>query len=256
MSTETVVRSYGWRPDLPDHRDHLYAAPAPILRGLPSIVDLRVGCPPIWDQGQLGSCTAHAIGAAVEFDRLKQHQPPIDPSRLFIYYNERAMEGTITSDAGAMIRDGIKSVATQGVCPESHWPYDVRRFAIRPTPLCYQEAIKDRALAYRRVNQALGEMQGCLAAGYPFVFGFSVYSSFETREVSNTGTAPMPGRKDSLLGGHAVLAVGYDDAEQRFLVRNSWGTGWGDHGFFTLPYAYLTSRQLASDFWTITSVAD
>jgi len=219
-------------------------------------VDLRVGCPPIWDQGQLGSCTAHAIAAAVEFDRIKQHLTPIDPSRLFIYYNERAMEGTISSDAGAMIRDGVKSVATQGVCPEAHWPYDVRRFTIRPTPLCYQEAVRDRALAYRRVTQSLGEIQGCLASGYPIIFGFSVYSSFETREVARTGTTPMPSRKDQLLGGHAVLAIGYDDATQRFLVRNSWGSGWGDHGYFTLPYAYMTSPQLTSDLWTITTVAD
>jgi C1A family cysteine protease len=251
-----VPGGWGWKPDRPDFRDHRFSTSAPTFAALPGMVDLRDQCPPIWDQGQLGSCTAHAIGAAVEYDRLKQGYPAIDPSRLFIYYNERAMEGTTGVDAGASIRDGIKSVNIQGVCGERLWPYDIRRFTQKPPPLCYQEAIKDRALTYRRVPQALGELQGCLASGYPIVFGFAVYSSFMTQQVARTGVAPIPSRRDRAMGGHAVLAVGYSEANQRFLCRNSWSEAWGARGYFTLPYAYMTSPQLASDLWTITTVAD
>jgi C1A family cysteine protease len=94
-------------------------------------------------------------------------------------------------------------------------------------------------------------MRGCLAAGYPFVFGFTVYSSFEGQEVAKTGVVSMPTPDEQVVGGHAVLAVGYDDASQAFIVRNSWGAGWGQEGYFTMPYAYLTTRALSSDFWTI-----
>ena len=119
---------------------------------------------------------------------------------------------------------------------------------------CYQDALKNRAAAYRRVIQNLDQMRGCLAAGDPFIFGFTVYASFETEAVAKSGVAPMPQPGEQVLGGHAVLAVGYDDSAQTFTVRNSWGTGWGQAGYFTLPYAYLTTRGLASDFWTISIV--
>jgi len=247
---------YGWIPDLPDQRDHLFAAPTPVLTDLPPSVDLRPNCPKtVYDQGQLGSCTANAIAAAFEFDLAKQELPDFMPSRLFIYFNERRMEGSVGSDSGAMIRDGIKSVAKQGVCPEDTWPYDIGRFTDEPTGECYTAALANRALAYQRVPQTLNQMRGCLAHGFPFVFGFSVYESFEGAEVATTGVVPLPGASEALLGGHAVLAVGYDDASTRFVVRNSWGSGWGQDGYFTIPYSYLTDRGLASDFWTIAKVA-
>jgi C1A family cysteine protease len=242
---------YGWRPDLPDHRDHLYSAPQEHLKALPSSVDLRPGCPSVYDQLSLGSCTANAIAAAIEFDRLKQKLPDFTPSRLFIYWNERAMEGTINSDAGAMIRDGIKSMAKLGACPESEWPYDIDKFMIRPPAECYQNALLDRAVSYQRVARVLNQMKGCLASGYPFVFGFTVYQSFESDQVAQTGIVPMPSRNEQVLGGHAVLAIGYDDSQQRFTVRNSWGLSWGMQGYFTMPYEYLMNKGLSSDFWTI-----
>ena len=250
-------KRYGWVPDLPDARDHLYAAPPRHLAALPASVDLRAQCPPgVYDQGELGSCTANAIAAAIEFDLLKDGKPDYPPSRLFIYYNERAVEGTVDSDSGAMIRDGIKSVGKLGVCPEPEWPYDITKFAVTPPDRCYQDALVHRVTSYQRVPTVLDQFKGCLAAGYPFVFGFSVYDSFETDEVARTGDAPLPDTaSESLLGGHAVLAVGYDDALGRFRVRNSWGDKWGDHGYFTLPYGYLTDRGLASDFWTIRSAS-
>jgi C1A family cysteine protease len=246
------IKRYGWVPDLPDARDYMYAAPMATMAKLPTKVDLRSHCPPVYDQGQLGSCTGNAIAGAVQFDREKQKlKPDFVPSRLFIYYCERVIEGTVESDAGAMIRDGIKVVAKQGVPPESDWPYDISKFAQKPPPKAYADALKDQAVSYSRVSQSLGQMKGCLASGFPFVFGFTVYDSFESQDVAKTGVVPMPATGESVLGGHAVLAVGYDDAHQRFIVRNSWGTGWGMHGYFTMPYAYLTDRGLASDFWTI-----
>jgi len=247
-----TTKRFGWIPDIPDQRDHLYAAPIEALKELPTQVDLRSHCPPVYDQGQLGSCTANAIGAAVQFVRAKQGQKPdFPPSRLFIYYNERAIEGTVSSDSGAMIRDGIKSVAKQGACPESEWPYVISHFMEKPSAQCYTDAQKYKAVLYKRVIRNLNQMKGCLAAGYPFVFGFTVYESFESQQVAQTGDMPMPGPKEQILGGHAVLAVGYDDQHQRFIVRNSWGPDWGAKGYFTMPYAYLTDSNLSDDFWTV-----
>jgi len=252
MKKNRVSPRFGWVPDVPDHRDHLYAAPVVWLKKLPPKVDLRSKCPPVYDQGQLGSCTANAIGAAVEFDQMKQKMKRVFvPSRLFIYYNERVMERTVDSDSGAQIRDGVKCVAKQGDCPEPMWPYDIARFAVKPTSVCYKDAIHHKAVLYQRVDRILNQMKGCLASGYPFVFGFSVYESFMSPSVANSGHAPVPGPNEQLEGGHAVLAVGYDDSGQCFIVRNSWGTGWGMSGYFTLPYGYLTDQNLSDDFWTI-----
>jgi C1A family cysteine protease len=242
---------YGWVPDLPDHRDQLFAPAPEVLAKLPASADLRPQCPPVYDQGKLGSCTANAISAAMEFDQMRQNLAAFMPSRLFIYYNERAIEGTVASDSGAQIRDGIKSVGAQGVCPESEWPYEPTKFADKPTAQCYSDALANRAIQYQRVARDLNQMKGCLVAGFPFVFGFSVYDSFESAEVAQTGHAPMPAPGEGFVSGHAVMAVGYEDAGQWLIVRNSWGPKWGMAGHFTLPYAYVSQRGLASDFWTV-----
>jgi len=246
------IQRFGWLPDLPDQRDHMY--PAPFERGvsLPASIDLRQSCPPVYDQGQLGSCTANAIAAAIGFDRMKQNLSPIlVPSRLFIYYNERVIEGTVNTDSGAQIRDGIKSVGGQGACTEDSWPYDISKFQDQPPDPCYQDALQHRAILYKRIVHNIHLMKGCLASGYPFVFGFTVYDSFESDAVAQSGHAPMPGSDEKVLGGHAVLAVGYDDSQNWFIIRNSWGTVWGMEGYFTLPYDYLTNNNLADDIWTI-----
>lgn len=248
--TDHTNRNYGWIPDLPDHRDHTlalyYSAPH-----LPAKVDLHASFPPVYDQGTLGSCTANAIAAAYDFERNRQKLEFLNPSRLFIYFNERAMEGTAGTDSGAALRDGMKSVSSEGVCPESMWPYVIERFANQPPTNCYTAATQWKAAQYSRVGQDLASMKSCLAAGFPFVFGFTVYQSFETDAVAHTGKVPMPSPVESVLGGHAVVAVGYSDASQRFLVRNSWGSQWGINGHFTIPYAYLLDSNLANDFWTI-----
>jgi C1A family cysteine protease len=268
--TTNASPSYGWQPDLPDHRDHVYSAPLAKLTAraaLPASADLRTLCPPVYDQGQIGSCTANAIAAALEFDRRKQKLSDFVPSRLFIYYNERAMEHTVGSDAGAQIRDGIKSVGDLGACPESEWPYDATpanlqtnvwppgaRPAEKPPKSCYSDAKKYTALSYQRVNRDLAQMKGCLADGFPFVFGFTVYQSFESAAVAKNGVVNMPAGSEQVVGGHAVLAVGYDDKSQRLIVRNSWGAKWGIKGYFTMPYAYVLDTNLSDDFWTIRTV--
>jgi C1A family cysteine protease len=261
---ERRIGHYGWTPDLPDARDHLFAAPLAAIGPLPASMDLRPKCPPVYDQGRIGSCTANSIAGAFEFLLLNEGQQDFTPSRLFIYYNERVIEHTVHTDSGAQLRDGVKSVAQLGVCPETEWPYDDTpppsdgapwppnaEAGKKPTKQCYTDALKHTVKSYQRVARGLTQMKGCLAQGYPFVFGFTVYESFESQQVAKTGIVPMPASGEQVLGGHAVLAVGYNDADQRFIVRNSWGTGWGDAGYFHMPYAYLTDAGLASDFWTL-----
>ena len=245
-----MKRRYGYIPDLPDFRDHRYKLAAPIP--LPPVVDLRPGMPPVYDQGQLGSCTANAIAAAFDFERNRQGKPFITPSRLFIYFNEREMEGTVDSDSGAQIRDGIKSVADDGVCAETDWPYDIPEFLFQPPPACYGSALKNQSLLYERIPSDLTLMLQCLAGGFPFVFGFSVYESFESDAVAASGIIPMPATNESQVGGHAVVAVGYDQSRQAILVRNSYGPDWGfEGGHFWLPYGYASNPDLADDRWVI-----
>ena len=251
---ERKIKGYGWNRDMPDGRDVMYAAPPEVVTQLPTKVDLRDQCPDVYDQGQLGSCTANAIGGALEFDQMKQGESPFTPSRLFIYYNERTIEGTVSSDSGAQIRDGVKSVNQNGAPPETDWPYDISKFADKPSKQAYDDGAKHKSILYQRVTQTLPQLKGCLAAGFPFVFGFVVYESFESQEVASSGEGQMPKAGEKQLGGHAVLAVGYDEDQQRFIIRNSWGPNWGLKGYFTLPYPYLLQDTLSSDFWTIRSV--
>jgi C1A family cysteine protease len=250
-------RGYGWRRDLPDARDILYAAPLMNFpKGLPAAVDLRPQCPPVYDQGQLGCCTGNGIAAAIQFDQMKLGKTAFTPSRLFIYYNERVMEGDVSQDAGAQVRDGIKSVATLGAPPETVWPYDITQFAVQPPVVAYNDAKLDLVSAYARVSQSLPQMQGCLADGYPFVIGFTVYASFESAAVASSGVVAMPKPGEKTMGGHCVVVVGYNNKSRTFILRNSWGTTWGMKGYFTMPYEYLLDPHLASDFWTIRSVAE
>jgi C1A family cysteine protease len=221
---------------------------------LPPQADLRPQCPPVYDQGKLGSCTANAIGAAFQFAQDEQKLADFAPSRLFIYYNERVIEHSVDTDSGAMIRDGLKAVGKLGVCPETEWPYDIDKFADRPSRECYTAAKKHQSVSYGAVSQQLDELKGCLASGTPVVFGFTVRDSFESQEVAKTGVVPMPADSEGVLGGHAVLAVGYDDSTERFWVRNSWGSDWGAQGYCSMPYAMLTDPKMASDFWAIYTV--
>ena len=240
-------RKYGWKRQLPDHRDFLYKRE---IISLPSKV-LLGNLPPIKDQGDLGACTAHGLTSAVEFLELKDGHAYLALSRLFLYYNERAIEGTIGSDSGANIRDGIKTLIRQGCCPEIMWQYHPKVFAQKPNPKCYANAVKHDLLQYQAISNQNYDMKSCLAAGFPFVLGFSVYDSFESDTVAATGVVPMPLPGENCLGGHCVYCVGYDDSDSTFFCANSWGVDWGQNGFFKIPYAYLADPNLASDFWTL-----
>ena len=240
---------HGWNPDLPDHRDYAFRSER---AEVPAVVDLRPQCPPVLDQGQLGSCTANAISNCHRFVQVKEGEKAFQPSRLFIYYNERAIEGTTRTDSGAEIRDGFKTIANQGVCDEAAWPYNIAKFTKKPGATCYKSALAHTAIQYQRLNNAnVNDLLSCLADGYPFVFGFTVYESFESDAVAKSGVVNMPQKGEKSLGGHAVLCVGYNSKASRFVVMNSWGTSWGQNGYFTIPFAYLTDPNLADDFWTL-----
>lgn len=242
------MRKYGWVKDRKDDRDFKFSAIMPENIALPSNVDLRAKCPPVFDQGDLGSCTANALAGNVGFI----HSGFI-PSRLFIYYDERSIEHTIHDDSGAQIRDGIKSLVKQGVCAEGLWPYEISKFADKPSPSCYQEAKLDLISSYHALSNDLNELKTCLAQGYPFVMGITVYASFESIEVAKSGLIPMPTDTEECLGGHALMVAGYDDDKKSFLVRNSWGEAWGIAGYCWMPYDYITNGNLTSDLWTIRS---
>jgi C1A family cysteine protease len=239
-------RHYGWKRDLPAAYPRWAA---PLVRGtLPASVDLRSRFPAAYDQADLGSCTANALAGLLQFDG-----EPDMPSRLFIYYNERLIEGTTSDDAGAAIADSVRAVAQYGYCREATWLYDTRRFAERPPQAAYSEAQPHRITDYGKLDQTAEALKGALPAGRPVTFGFDVYESFESAAVAKSGVMPMPRPGEKILGGHAVLLVGYDDNRQAFLVRNSWGEGWGLKGYFWMPYAYALSSH-ASDFWVVRSI--
>lgn len=243
---------YGYIPDLPDIRDRPMKVKVP--KSLPRTVTLEdnIGFQfPVYDQGDLGSCTANAIAAACEYQLRQQHLPEFTPSRLAIYYGERKIEGSIGSDAGAMIRDGMKVVAREGVADERIWPYatDERTFTEQPPEEYYQQAALRQVVSYERVEQNERAIRQALAAGHPIVFGISVYESFESAAVDKTGKVPMPKSSEAMLGGHAILMTGYTPTLVHF--RNSWGVGWGRAGYGSLPLDYVLNGDLAEDFWIV-----
>jgi C1A family cysteine protease len=251
MAQELKKRvSFGWLPDIPDHRDLLYTATKKVLDKAPPSIDLRKFCPPVYDQETLGSCTANALAAAFQFEQRKQGILEFIPSRLFIYYNERVILNTVLSDSGAFIRDGIKTLNYDGVCMETDWPYLITKFTKKPPAELYQEALKNQVLQYLRLNnERLSLLKSCLSEGYPFVFGFTVFESFW--KVGSNGIIPLPKDRERRIGGHAVMAVGYNDLKKHFIIRNSWGNGWGKNGYGFMPYNYIADTDRADDFWTI-----
>jgi C1A family cysteine protease len=213
-------------------------------------------CPAIYDQGQLGSCVSNGVACLYEFDQMKQGIDVFTPARLFIYYDTRVMEGTVDEDAGSSVIDAIQSVHETGVCDEKMWPYDIKKFKNKPTSDCYIFADNHRTNTYNSVKQSLDQIKQSILNGYPIAFGFTVYQSFESDDVAKTGNMTMPTPDDVVLGGHCVAAVGFDDDRQVIICRNSWGSDWGDKGYFYMPYEYITNEDLASDFWIINSVEE
>ena len=220
------------------------------------VVDLRDKCPQVYDQGKLGSCTANSIGFLYHYQELQQKNKDVfTPSRLFIYYNERKMEGHISTDSGAEIHDGIKSVHDLGVCDEKNWNYDIEYFNVKPSEFCYKQAKLHKALQYQAVKHNIEQFKLCLLHGYPVSFGFVVFESFESKETATSGIMSMPKKDEKELGGHAVALVGYDDDKKCFIVRNSWGTTWGDKGYFYMPYEFIQNKKWTNDFWIIKQVS-
>lgn len=262
MSTAAQPAPFHLAADPPDHRDYAYLPPA--AASLPAALDLRsaaAGFPPVYHQGVLNSCTANAVAAVLAFDiRRQAADDRFDPSRLFIYYNERYAEHKVglpvygNHGAPAYMRDAIKTVADTGFCSETDWPYDQSKFDIRPPDPLYHAARHHRGAEYRRIPQDLAAMKACLAEGFPFVCGIVIFSSYREPDVAATGNIPLPAADDAQLGGHGIAVVGYDDTARRFAIRNSFGESWGVHGYGTIPYEFLTDPAMALDFWTIRKV--
>ncbi len=249
----TRHRHLGGKRDTADSRDFRFA-PALEKHAVPPAVDLREHCGVVYDQQPLQSCSANALSSLLTFVANKEKRPIEPPSRLFIYYNERKLEGTLPKDGGAQIRTGLKTVAKLGACSEKLWPYEPDNASTEPALECYKDAKATRALQYFRIAQDLDHLRACLADGYAFVFGMQAYlQGFEAAQ--HSGVVPMPASTDTLMGGHAVLAVGYDDRAKTVTVLNSLGKSWGSEGYFTLPYEFITNADLAYDFWTIRSVS-
>ncbi|HWY19121.1 MAG TPA: C1 family peptidase [Solirubrobacteraceae bacterium] len=267
MTLVRKIQGYGWRPDLPDHRDRIFNLERKVCRAveLPEVFSLRSQMPPVYDQGQLGSCTGNGVAAVLERTEIKQGDAPVTPSRLFIYYNERVIEGTVGQDSGAQIRDGIKVVASEGAPPEPIWPYDIARFAEKPSAEAYERARSYEAIQYLRVlpGEAGSPIRSPINEGLPVVFGFSVPALFESATWRPaTQYLPLPAAGEESIGGHCVVVVGWDFSLKKFPVnvfeiRNSWGPGWGDEGHFWMDARWLSepTRGLSSDFWVIDRVS-
>jgi len=238
-----------WKADKIDTRDYKYQV---TQKTNPNIIDLRPYCSPIENQGNLGSCTGQAIAGAIELLN-KRNGNYKDISRLFIYYYERLILGTINYDSGAYIRDGIKATNHYGASLESLWPHDIRKYKLQPIIEARNDALNRKVTRYERV----ADFNGCMDAltnGYPVIIGFHVYTSFMSATVARTGNMPYPNtRRERLLGGHAVLLVGYDKTKKVFIARNSWGANWGAKGYFYMPFN-VVNPSMSSDYWIIKSV--
>ncbi len=253
----------GWLRDYPDHRDYNLFRSHPLLgkmkdrildAPIPQSVDLRKYCTPIKNQGHLGSCTANATSGLIEYFEKNKHGSYVNPSRLFIYKAARRLLG-LQGDSGATLRSSIEALRLFGVPPEDYWPYDIYRFDQKPDSFVYSLAQNYQALTYYRLDinglnpgSLLISVKQHLSNGFPAVFGFVVFSSI--RESAKSGDIPIPKRSDRKIGGHAVMAVGYDDIKQAILIRNSWGTQWGEEGYGWLPYFYVING-LAVDWWVL-----
>lgn len=267
------IKGMGWERDLPDFRDYT-AKEADIadirsqsnslkkaIKKSPTSVDLRKWCSPIEDQGDLGSCTANAGAGLLEYFQRRAYGKHLDGSRRFLYKVTRNLLGW-KGDQGAYLRSTMKAMALFGVPPEDYWEYDIKKYDVEPPAFCYAFAQTYKAIKYYRLDPpgqstatTLSALKDNIAAELPAMFGFTVYSSIPPVG-DGKGEIPFPERGDRVEGGHAVVSIGYDDKKKigkhtgAIMIRNSWGTEWGDEGYGWLPYSYITAG-LAVDFWTL-----
>lgn len=251
------IKRLGWTPDKNDPRDYTFS-----LKSMqaPQSVYLahKYRFPLPYDQGNLGSCTAQAVAFLMHFNLLNsnfltQRTGPWRPSRLFIYYYERELEGTLNIDAGAQLRSGIKVLADKGAPTEDLWTYDIPKFATQPSQKAIDYALQFQAVRYERIdNRNKTVLVNALMAGFPICFGMYIYYSFFSPEVEHTGIVPLPDfDKEFIVGGHAMVIVGYRAEDDSFIVRNSWGSNWGQGGYCRIPAVYLTNPTVAMDFWVV-----
>lgn len=249
--SDIALPKFHWTKDKPDSRDYIYQLSTPSR--IQTSVDLRKHCSPIEDQGRLGSCTGQAVAGAIELLNVRSGKST-DVSRLYIYYYERLLIGTVNYDSGAYIRDGIKATSKWGAPLERLWPYNIRQFRTMPHQPAILDGARRKVTLYERAN----DFNACINAlsnGYPVIIGFLVYSSFLSSRTARTGIMTYPDlKKEPLLGGHAVLLVGYNHTRKTFIARNSWGTTWGDKGYFYMPYQVIQNTKMSDDFWVIKSV--
>lgn len=255
-----MKRKYALKRDTVDQRDHKFSRTF-FPHGevvLPPSVDLRPQCPSVYDQGELGSCTANA-GCTCRAMLLEGEE--LSLSRMFLYYAERALEENTQKDSGASLRDACKAIFRWGICEEKYMPYDVSKYKAPPSKIALRSAAKYKINAYKSLENLDEIRQNLAFRQQPVMMGMDVYESFESEMTAKTGILSMPHTGEKNLGGHAVLVVGYRDVDQKggwkkksavpqgyLIMRNSWGSSWGQEGYFYMPYAYV-SQGYTYDYW-------
>jgi C1A family cysteine protease len=252
-------RWYGWKRSIPSIYDYEFVIPRRygLISAVPRKANNKSICPPVMEQGSIGSCVANATTAAMRADRVSQRLSDIPLSRLQLYWDGREAEGDLEVDAGMEVRTAFKLANKNGVAPETLWPYDVKKWREKPPLEVYVASKANAALEYARVDQNIHAIKAALASGHLVVFGMVVYESFESAKTERTGIVQMPnpkGERDH--GGHCMYLHSYDDDADptRVWGTNSWGTDWGFLGDFSIPWNYVCHRNLADDFWVVTTV--
>ena len=259
MTTTNLPKLGGWRQETPDSQDRIFNTSLPKIIVLESAtngtVDLRKWCSPVENQRDVGSCVGNSVVGGLELLELRDGLPFEDLSRLFVYYNSRLMHNDAGNDNGTYIRMAMGTLSSLGVCSEKKWPYDTSKVFFRPTWGAYRDAYAHKIDGYYRIDGAGDEriqlIKRALESHHPVVFGCTVDAAFQS--VGFDGIVKMPGSIRTNPGGHAMLIVGYKDAGQTLIVRNSWGNGWGDNGYCYMPSDYLDATN-ANDFWVPTRV--